>query len=80
MKRLRMPPRLAGRLRTLSAIGAMALLAMLLIGCSRPTIGTDPACIAFAPIYPSRADTAETKRQIAVHDKTGEALCGWKPG
>lgn len=77
MTRLRMRPRLGGRLKMLSVLLAMGLS---IASCS-PGTAIDTACVAFAPIYPSRHDvlTDGTARQILTHDRTGATLCGWKP-
>lgn len=32
-------------------------------------------CTAFGLIYPSRADTTETKRQILTHNQVYERVC-----
>ncbi len=32
-------------------------------------------CAAFSKIYPSRADTNGTKRQILTHNETYDAVC-----
>lgn len=35
----------------------------------------DSACVAFEVIRPSRADTAETKRQVLQHNTTYRRIC-----
>lgn len=37
-------------------------------------------CDVGFPIYWSQADTAETIRQIKLHNETGKILCGWTGG
>lgn len=49
--------------------------ALLLAGCSAKTIFIDSACQSFAVIYPSRRDTAETKRQVLAHNRIYEQQC-----
>lgn len=58
-----------------------ALATVPLAGCSASGSATDTACVAFGPIYPSRADvlTDGTARQILTHNITGRDLCGWNP-
>lgn len=36
---------------------------------------TTTGCTAFGLIYPSRADTLETKRQVLAHNLTYEDVC-----
>lgn len=60
---------------------ALACAILGLAGCA-PT--ADPAaCVAFAPIRPTEADVRAISPGLAAailaHDRTGEALCGWKP-
>lgn len=58
-----------------------AALAVLLTGCAGIGAGTDAACAAFHPVYVSRADalTDGTAEQLLAHNRTGAALCGWRP-
>jgi len=37
--------------------------------------------MAFRPVYVSRSDalTEGTADQLLAHNRTGAALCGWKP-
>lgn len=35
-------------------------------------------CLLFEPIYPSRSDTLETRRQILAHDTVGAEKCKWQ--
>lgn len=34
-------------------------------------------CNLFSPIYPSRLDTIETRRQVYEHDRIGQEKCKW---
>ncbi|MEN2828814.1 hypothetical protein LGIHADK_02292 [Mannheimia haemolytica] len=53
-----------------------ALLAILMTSCSNTvTSVTTTGCTAFSLIYPNRADTLETKRQILAHNLTFEEIC-----
>lgn len=65
-------PRLNAKMKT----SAVALLALLMTSCTSEVISvTTTGCQAFSLIYPSRADTAETKRQILAHNLTFEEVC-----
>ena len=57
-----------------------ALALVLLTSCATSGAGTDAACVAFRPIYVSRADTLteDTAAQVLAHNRTGQRLCGWK--
>ncbi len=37
---------------------------------------TNTCCDIFQPIYPSRNDTKETKKQIYIHNELYEEICG----
>lgn len=57
-------------------IKILLLLLLLLLGaCSHKVSVVDKGCYAFALIYPSRADTLDTKRQIYVHNDMWEKTC-----
>ncbi|AIZ78772.1 hypothetical protein ACEE_03065 [Actinobacillus equuli subsp. equuli] len=63
--------------KTLAALAV----AMLMSSCSN-TNGSEmtvttviTGCETFSLIYPSRADTAETKRQVLAHNLTYEEIC-----
>src|SRR5918992_1232586 len=56
-----------------------------LTGCAIPTSGieiTDTSCQSFRPIYGSRGDTDETKRQVIGHNAAWNSVCaeGQRPG
>lgn len=55
-----------------------ALLVLSMTNCT-PTVGlekpTITGCTAFRLIYPSRADTVETKRQVLAHNLTYQEIC-----
>jgi len=57
------------------------LVLALLTGCASNGAGTEGACTAFRPVYVSRADalTDGTADQLLAHNRTGAALCGWRP-
>lgn len=57
------------------------ILLALLSGCATGGAGTEGGCVAFRPIYTSRADmlTDGTAEQLLAHNLTGARLCGWKP-
>lgn len=40
---------------------------------------TDSACKSFRVIRASKADTADTKRQVIGHNRAYEAICGEAP-
>lgn len=44
-----------------------------LTSCAMPT--TITGCSAFAPFYPSRNDTLETKKQALIHNEVYKKLC-----
>jgi hypothetical protein len=47
-----------------------------LSGCThRQAQVQDTACVAFEIIRPSRADTADTKRQVLAHNTTYRRVC-----
>lgn len=52
----------------------------LLSGCVTAGVGTEGACVAFRPIYISRADQLSdgTAEQLLAHNETGARLCGWQ--
>lgn len=57
---------------------SVLVLAMLMSSCSNTTTSETTVitgCTAFSLIYPSRADTEETKRQILAHNLTFEEVC-----
>lgn len=57
-------------IKPLAFIAALAL-----AGC-----GTKPnECQIFSPIRGSKADTAETRQQVDVHNAKGVGACSWKP-
>lgn len=57
---------------------ALACASLSLAGCQTTNGGgTDVACSSFSPITWSRKDTADTARQVRVHNATGATLCGW---
>ena len=58
-----------------------ALALVLLTACETSGRATDAACVAFRPVYVSKADvlTEETAQQLLTHNRTGARLCGWKP-
>jgi len=41
-----------------------------------PTSAIDTSCLAMEPITYSRADTADTRKQIRQHNVAYKALCG----
>lgn len=48
----------------------------LLTGCATNTLEiADSACRSFKPIAMSKADTAETKRQVIGHNRAYDAIC-----
>lgn len=52
------------------------LSACLLAGCATATPEiADSACRSFKPIAMSKADTAETKRQVIGHNRAYDAIC-----
>lgn len=56
----------------------MMIVLSLISACETPT-ATD-GCAAFDFIYPSRTDTVETLRQVAIHNDTYKTVCdlpGW---
>jgi hypothetical protein len=54
----------------------LCLVISALSGCAhRPAPVQDTACVAFEVIRPSRADTADTKRQVLQHNTTYRRLC-----
>lgn len=54
----------------------LLILTSAISGCaSRPPEVRDTACTAFEIIRPSRADTADTKRQVLQHNTTYRQLC-----
>lgn len=69
------------------------LMLALIVGLSSATAGCTPqvapsnaidlGCLAFRPIYPTKADVGLASRtlkdQINAHNEIGEARCGWKP-
>ena len=59
---------------------AAAVTVPLLTGCATSGPATDGACVAFRPIYVSKADalTEGTAEQILSHNLTGQRVCGWK--
>ena len=58
---------------------AALLSGFLLTGCGTAGLGTDgitdSACKSFKPIAASKADTAETKRQVIGHNRAYDAIC-----
>lgn len=52
-------------------------LALFLTSCANIQSAT-PICEGFGFIYPSRADTTETKRQVLTHNQTFKKLCSPK--
>ena len=58
---------------------AVLLSGFLLTACGTAGLGTDgptdSACKSFKPIAASKADTAETKRQVIGHNKAYDAIC-----
>lgn len=66
--------------RPLGALAGLCGLTALASGCTQPQ---DTACSAFAPIVLDEADAGvisdDLSAEIAVHNLTGHALCGWFP-
>lgn len=57
---------------------ALVFVSLSLAGCQTTHGGgTDVACSSFSAITWSRKDTADTARQVRVHNATGATLCGW---
>jgi len=55
---------------------SVSILIFALSGCAHTTpLIRDSACQAFVIIHPSRQDTADTKRQVLVHNTTWRRLC-----
>jgi hypothetical protein len=48
-----------------------------LAGCVDPPPVVVSDCDWAEPIFPSRDDTPQTKRQILLHNRKGAAHCGW---
>lgn len=71
----------AGRLALISGL-------VMLAGCqsikTTPSSGTSaaigkaPFCSVAEPIFYSRTDTEETRKQVREHNAVGARLCGWK--
>jgi hypothetical protein len=53
----------------------LCLVISALSGCAHQAPVQDTACAAFDIIRPSKADTAETKRQVLTHNTTFRKLC-----
>lgn len=53
----------------------LALMPLMSSCTSTVTSVTTTGCTAFSLIYPSRADTVETKRQVLAHNLTYEEVC-----
>lgn len=57
-------------------------LALALAGCQTnssviETLGRASFCDVAEPIYYSKNDTDETKKQVREHNAVGVAICGW---
>lgn len=66
-------------LDTTMRLSLVAMLVASMSSCTR-TAGLETTivvtgCHAFQKIYPSRADTTETKRQILAHNLTHQEIC-----
>lgn len=59
-----------------------ALLAVCLVGCTTIQPRSHEFCLVSSPILIGKQDKLSdtTAREILDHNKTGAALCGWKPG
>ena len=85
---VRRAPLLSGRSRLgrmkkrLARVAAALLASSMLVGCAttRTTVTTVRAqCAAWRAItYASQHDTAETVRQVRVHNRTGQKIGCWK--
>lgn len=53
-------------------------IALLLAGCASTTVKVD-GCTIFSPVYGSKKDTADTRKQVDAHNAKGIGACGWKP-
>jgi hypothetical protein len=61
---------------TLSKTLLILVVTMWINGCTNVESSvTTSGCAAFGKIYPSRADTDGTKRQILTHNETYDAVC-----
>jgi len=64
------------------ALGATVLASCMLAGCATTGMTATSAnaqCAAWRAItYASRHDTAETVRQVRVHNRTGEKMGCWR--
>lgn len=62
----------------------LLLTSLVLLGlcaCNAPApLIIDSSCVAFAPIYASKQDTTETKRQILSHNQSWQSRCGGQNG
>lgn len=61
--------------RKLIKLITVCLLMTLMSSCKQADILEINNCTAFGLIYPSRADTTETKRQVLTHNQIYERVC-----
>ncbi len=63
--------------RNILKMYCIAVVTLLMSNCTPKvtSVTTISGCHAFSPIYPSRADTEQTKRQVLVHNLTYEEVC-----
>lgn len=60
---------------TLVKLAVFSLVPLMSSCTNTVTSVTTTGCTAFGLIYPSRADTMETKRQVLAHNLTYEEVC-----
>ena len=67
-------------LKTALKLSAASLIAAMTAACVGSTVIKVDGCTIFAPIYGSKKDTDETRRQVDAHNAEGIGACGWEPG
>lgn len=72
----------AERLFFFISFGIVGAVLAMVVGCTTVQTRTHEFCLVSSPILIGKQDKLSdtTAKEILEHNKTGAALCGWKPG